>query len=522
MSYLSIINRVAGLASGMDTDQMVKDLMKVARIPLDRMLQKKQTLLWKQADYRTINQALVDFRSNYALKMKLQGTYLAKTATSADTTAVTATASSSAQALAYNLTVNSLAGVGRLYSDTFGASFDPDEQLSSSVGLAGPTSFQIVTYKTDELGAEVEDATLTINVDPTDTLNDVLNEIETQTAGEISAVYEPLTDRILLSTSRTGQYSDNKYKIVDSNWFLLDNLKFTSYFTNPGDSEEILTGSNADVSITIDGLPDVVTHTPTENSFALNGVTFNLLKTTASAVKVTVSQDVDEVVDTITTFVEEFNSLISTINNELNETRYSDYLPLTDEQKEELTDTQIEQWEEKAKSGLLRSDSILFSGVSELRRALTTAVSGLTTGFDSIFGIGFSTGYYFEGGKLYVDETKLREAISTNPDAVMRLFTADDDAYTYEQQGIGVRLYDEVNKLADRLTDEAGYPSTFSLFDESYIAESIRDLEDRISDTEDRLTTLEERYWRQFTAMEQAIAQFNTQSAWLTKQSQGG
>ncbi|MCL6558412.1 MAG: flagellar filament capping protein FliD, partial [Firmicutes bacterium] len=491
-------------------------LMKAARIPLDRLLQKKQTLEWKQEAYREINESLISFRTNQALKMKLQGTFQVKKATSSDASVVTATPGSSASPGTYTIEVTQLAKVANNISSA-ALSANPSDKIDPTATLEsqkskfasawGATTTLQFSITTHPGGGGAVTKTFTVDT-TTDSLNHVLADINAETSLGVTAFYEASTDKVVISTTGTGDYSTNEIEITDiTDTFALGTLHLSA----------TAQGQNAVVSI--NGLTGITKY---ENSFTLNNVTFNLLKqTSGTPVTVTVASDTDTVVNTVKSFVADFNSLLKTINDKLNEKRYPDYLPLTDEQKKELTDKQIEQWEEKAKSGLLNNDSILQNAVYELRRAITTQVSGLTA-YDSIYDLGITTGFYFEGGTLYVDETKLREAVSNNPDAVMQLFTRYDASYTYEQKGLGVRLYDTLNDFIDRLTDEAGYPSNFSLYDDSYIADIIKDLDERISETEDRLKTLEDRYWRQFTAMEQAIALFNTQSAWLTRQTSGG
>jgi len=517
MAYYFGVNRVAGLASGIDTAQIVEDLMRAAPAPLDRLLQKKQTLQWQQADYRSINQALQNFRANHASQLRLEGTFLTKKATSSDETKVTATPGASAQTGTYEIKVTQLAQVasnissGTLSLDT-ADKIDPDATLESQktkfANPWGDTTTLEFTITTHPGGGDAVTETFTVDTN-THSLNDVIAMINDKGATlGVTAFYESSTDKVVISTTQTGDYDTNEIEIADvTDTFALGTLQLS----------DTANGQNA--VLDINGLTGIEKY---ENTFTLNGITFNLLNTTGSAtVTIQVTLDTETVFNTIKSFVEAFNSLIDTINAELNETRYPDYPPLTEEQKNELTEYEIEQWEERAKSGLLRNDPILQSAVYELRRALTTRVEGLTT-YDDIWDIGISTGYYFEGGKLYVDEAKLREAVETNPEAVMALFTRDDDAYTYEEQGLAARLYDELNYVIDRLTDWAGYPSTFSLYDDSYIGDTVRSLDERIAIMEDRLAKLEERYWRQFTIMEQIIAQFNTQSMWLTQQMNGG
>jgi flagellar hook-associated protein 2 len=505
---------MAGLASGLDTDKMVKDLMKVARMPLDQMLQKKQILQWRQEDYRAINTSLISFRTSQALEMKLQGTFQVKTATSSDATVVTATPGGAASTGTYSIEVTQLAEVANNISST-ALSLDPADKIDPSATLESQKSkfasawggttlqFSITTHPNG--GAAV---TKTFTVDTTtDSLNDVLANINAETSLGVTAFHESSTDKVVISTTKTGDYSTNEIEIADvTDTFALGTLQLSA------------TAQGQNAILSINGMSGITKY---ENSFTLNNITFNLHKTTGGTpVTVTVANDVDTVVARIKSFVEELNSLIGTLNAEINETRYASYLPLTEDQRKELTDYEIEQWEEKAKSGLLFNDSILRSAVYELRRAFTTRVSGLSTGYDSIFSIGISTGYYYEEGKFYINEAKLREAVAADPEAVMALFTAASS--TYENQGLGARIYDKVNQMISRLQSEAGYASSFSVYDSSYIGNSVRNIDSRIAAMEYRLEKLEQRYWRQFTAMEQAIAQFNTQSAWLIRQTNGG
>src|SRR5699024_10783660 len=114
--------------------------------------------------------------------------------------------------------------------------------------------------------------------------------------------------------------------------------------------------------------------------------------------------------------VEKYNEVIDLLNGSQQEERYRDYPPLTDEQKKEMTDDQIEKWEEKAKSGILRGESVISSGLFDLRQSWYASVD--TDGaYDVITQIGIKTSNrYMDGGKLGIDEQKLRKALRENPD----------------------------------------------------------------------------------------------------------
>ena len=130
--------------------------------------------------------------------------------------------------------------------------------------------------------------------------------------------------------------------------------------------------------------------------------------------------------------------------------------------------------------------------------------------------IGITTMSYAENGKLYIDETKLRNALQNNPEEVMNLFTKNAGSYT--ANGIAQRLYDDVNSAISQLTAKVGAASTFSAYDSSTIGKQIAELNDQIAKMQEHLSLVEDQYYRQFTAMEEAIQQMNATSAWLSQQ----
>ena len=239
----------------------------------------------------------------------------------------------------------------------------------------------------------------------------------------------------------------------------------------------------------------------------------NLKEAGGQTVRVAVSHDVDAVVEKIKAFVETYNSTLESIAGELYEERYRDYLPLTDEQKKEMSDRDIEKWEEKARSGMLRGDQLLSSIYNNIRSVTMARVEGLSGPYNNLSSIGITTVHNTERGKLHNDETKLREALTNDPEGVMNLFTHSGESAG--QSGVAVKLYDAVNNAMSRITEKAG--SSGALYDNSVLGQDIERLNRSISLAEERLLKLEERYYRQFTAMEQAINRMNQQSMWLTQ-----
>src|SRR5699024_11555498 len=158
-----------------------------------------------------------------------------------------------------------------------------------------------------------------------------------------------------------------------------------------------------------------------DNSYTLNGITFEFHNVTEGNARISVQTDVDQSFDKIMDFVNKYNELIYEMNKSQTEERFRDYLPLSEEQKADMTDKQIELWEEKAKSGMLRGEATIRNGMYELRGRLQAQVSN-EGAFSVLSSIGITTtANYLDGGKLEVDENKLKAALRENPDDVYNL-----------------------------------------------------------------------------------------------------
>lgn len=259
-------------------------------------------------------------------------------------------------------------------------------------------------------------------------------------------------------------------------------------------------------------------------------------------VRVTVTNGIDGAIEKIKAFVEAYNTAIVHMNTELTERRYNardkyggSFPPLTAEQRKDMSEDEIKAWEEKAKSGMLRGDSILFTAYSSTRCAATDPVQGLasTNSYKSLASIGISTPSFvrgsIEGGKLEINEDRLRAALEADPDKVMELFTLDKVITNEEGQeildwngnpmrnrGVAIRLYEAVNDNITAITEKAGLPS--AKIDNSLLTKEIGRIDDRIKSYEERMQEMSERYWKQFAAMEKMVNYYNSMSSWLSQQ----
>lgn len=269
------------------------------------------------------------------------------------------------------------------------------------------------------------------------------------------------------------------------------------------------------------------------NTFELNGLSITAKgvtgvydKTTGvftnnSPINVTVGSDVDGIYDTIKNFVKKYNELIDEMNTLYNESK-SDYDPLTDEERSQLSDTQIEQWEKKAKQGILRRDETINTLLSSMRSILNGGIT--VTDKDgnekrySLASLGIVTGDYSEKGKLhimgdeddaeYASETnKLKEALNNSPEIFSQFFVGDKD-----NPGIGAQLYNSLTKAMGRT--ETSRSLTF--YNDITLEDQIDDKDDDIDKWEEKLQKLEDKYYDQFAAMEAAMAKLQSQQSYIS------
>ena len=253
------------------------------------------------------------------------------------------------------------------------------------------------------------------------------------------------------------------------------------------------------------------TLTSDTTSIEVAGVTLSLLGKTAAGetVNVTVSNDTSAVYDTIKEFITEYNSILKTMNTYYDAASASSYEVLTDEQKEAMSDDEVDKWNTKIKDSLLRRDSTLSSLISTMKTDMmgtVTASNGKTYSLANL-GITTSSKNYYEGGLLHIkgDEDDDEFADSTN--TLMQMLEEDPDTVKEVLSGLAKNLYDGLNKKMGTST----LSSALTFYNDKEMASQLSDYKKEISDWESKLSDMEERYYSQFSAMETALAKIQSQ-----------
>ncbi len=483
-------NRVSGLASGLDTETIVSGLMSSYQSRLDKLTQSTTKMQWKADSYREINTLIKNFRSKYLSALSdtnmLSGNSYNRMAASmlTSTSAVSVTASSSA--VAGTMTINSisqLAAAAKASSaDVFtGTSYSSDTTLES-LSLTNKFTFD----ENNALSFSINGKTFTFTKDTT--IGAMMKEINASDAG-VTMRYSSLAKGFSITSKETGSAQNVSIVNITGN-------AFSATDSALGIAQGTYQGQDA--ICTING----ITVKEAKNSFSYDGITYTLNDTSSTAIQFSVSQDYQSTVDSIVSLVDAYNELVGTLQSKVKEDVYYNYPPLTDAQKEEMSEEEIKQWEEKAKSGTLHNDSYITSMLTTLRSAFYTKVEG--TGM-KLSDIGLTTGTYSDGAKITVDKDKLLAALKENPEGVKNCFS-QTSTEGFSAKGVMVRISDAMLNYTKQTTNVA-----LDSLDEKIAAG--KDDED---DLEARMTEKEEALWKKFSTMETALSKLNSMSSWLS------
>lgn len=377
------------------------------------------------------------------------------------------------------------------------------------------------------------------------TVDDLITAIETATGGAVTGNFDDMTGKFTFQTKATGSTASLAIKETYTDG------EETSYATDEdllkalGMEEDKLyvsaQGSDAVVTITEPGSTSGTTLTQSSNTFTVNGVTYTVTSTTDEdePVNISLTKDTSQMHDLITDFLDDYNKIVDNIQTKLSEKKDYDYSPLTDSQKEDMSDSDIANWEEKAKQGILRNDNNLQNLLTSLRSAFTSpvldsngnSVSSIYFGSmgDNTLGIDTSNDYT-QGSKITIeDDTKLIDALTNNADEIMKLFTtkstSTDSTEKFNQSGIFQRMdqiiKDNVGVIGSSyntatLTKYANVQDDYSVTGGS----GSGTLPDQIYQKQlliDKLTGLmddhEEKYYKQFSALETALESLSAQQS---------
>lgn len=498
-----MVTRINGF-SGMDIDSMVKSMMTAKRVPLDKLNQQKQILNWTRDSYREVNSKLVDFRTNkltdkYGVNSAMNAN---KAVTSGNTDALTAEATATANGIDMKVSITQLATKATIESKGAGSGLSVTSSLAQAKNN-DPKVEVTDADKAEKYSIKINEETFSFT--GATGISTVIATINGNTKANAMASFDEVTGKLIITSKASGKDSKLKIEPGGEGSDLLVAFKGKAGEVEPGkDAIIFVNGTKIEKD---------------SNTFLINGIQLTLLATTTTStetpplpaddkpITIKTQSDPQKAVDTIKGFIEDYNSLLTLLNGKISEEKYRDFAPLTDEQKTAMKEADITTWTEKAKSGLLKNDDILREAVSSLRGVISNQIGALSS-------IGVTTGSYYEGGKLKLDEAALKKALANDAQGVMDLFQGPASA---SNTGIFDKLASKVNSTLDTLVSRVGtnkfstdLTSTFK--EESIMGKKLKEYNTRITSMLTMLNNAETRFYKQFSAMETAMNKLQSQS----------
>ena len=284
-------------------------------------------------------------------------------------------------------------------------------------------------------------------------------------------------------------------------------------------------GTDGEMSILYNGVKTTITSS--SNTFSIDGLdiratnTFNTGSATAEGgVSFTASADTEKVTETVKKFIEAYNAMIDEVRTQATTKPDSNYKPLTDDQKNEMNETSIKNWEDKAKEGILYNSSAL-KDLDNATQGIFSSMMMNGVSYDDLEKIGISfSDDYTAGGKIVFDEEKFKTAMDSDPEKVSDLFTGthgivntiDSTLSTY-----ATRYASKNGNSYGVLIEEAGSEKLSLTLTNNSIYKELKDMQETITNLQSQLSTEQDRYISQFTQMERLINQMNSQSSYLSQ-----
>lgn len=540
----------------MDTEALVTSLVHSYQKKVDTLQGNQKRHAWKQDAWKALNKKTVGFYNGKINNMTMTSDFMKKVTTSTNSSAVTILTSDKAmnatQKLSITKTATSAFATGEKMTGK-----NADDKVTGSTKLADLKGGNLQTneytveepvfetvdgeqkpvmvekkdaqgntvYKKDAQGNDTNEPEMvqkttpktltgysfTVNANGTEkeltfgadaTVNDVVNKLKELDLGgqKFNANFDENQGRMYMAAASTGAKGSF---VLTGNTALIDALGFKA------NDATAYTGEDAEI------LLNGEKYTSSNGTFEINGLTITANEV-ADNITITTKQDSSGIYDMIKGMFKDYNELIK----EMDTNYYSDparkYQMLTDDEKEAMSEKEVEEWEKHIKEGLLSKDSTLYDVIQSLKGVMSKGyeVNGKTM-YLSDFGI--ATGSYLstdqnERGMYHIDGDSDDVVTASNEDRLKGMIASDPEAvssfFTQIAKGLRSALFDKMK------TTE--FSSSFTIYEDKLMASQYSDYTSKITTATDRLNKKQDAYYAKFTRMESAMAKVNAVQSNLT------
>lgn len=508
--------RFSGMASGMDTDSIVKDMMRPQQYKIDKEKKAQALVKLRQDAWKDMNKKLFDFHTKFTQKMSLKSTYDKNVITSSNSNAIEIGDETAVPAGTHEFKNIELATAASVTGAKINVA--AETRIGGLMGI-GENGVQLRMTVTDVDGKKIP---VTVDVAGDNTLQGVARKMNDELQGTgFTARYDEANGRFFLNSTKTGEQAiefNSIHEITTPAKPAEEGKEATlaevSESAIDGGFKKLGLGRLATDMVIVPGKGSsyeyngikIEGHT---NQIEVNGIKATLKANTIEPVIISSVPDPDATYNVIKEFVTEYNKLIEEINLKVGTKPGKDIEPLTSEEREAMSESDIKLWDEKLNASLFYKDP-------ELTKFLDSARSILSSQFGAdLAKLGIVTGSWEERGKLHIlgdedDEfhskapNKLKEALNRDPQAVADKF--------YE---VGQALYKTHNAT---FTKSSKLKSAMNFYNDKIMTDKLKGFDKQISTLEDRMYKMEEIQFRKFAVMEKMLSQLNSQGSWLAQQ----
>lgn len=569
--------RVSGINSGLDTDAIVQELVSAYSQKTEKYTKEQTKLGWKQEAWKELNTKVYSLYNSVG-KMRYSSAYSMKKTTVSDTTKATVTASGEAVNGTQKLHVLSTAQSGYLTGGklAFRKEVTKDgvttlektelkdkdgnpEKLTSTTKLSalGYTDGKDTTLDVHTTNEKGEAVTQKITLGKDSTIQDVVSALR---ENGLNASFDENNGRLFVSSKDTGKAADftisasttkkipktdddgNLVKDKDGN-VVMEEIEMSD--DESASSKKLLGLLGLDTvnntydnqAVKIDGRDAVISlngvkYTNTTNDFAINGLNVSVTGVTddvtdpenvdlstlddSTAITIATTTDSQGIYDKVKDFLTEYNNIINEITKLYNADSAGSYEPLTDDEKDKMSDTEIEKWETKIKDSLLRRDTSLGTIMNSMMTAMSSPIT--IDGKDySLSSFGIQTLGYLNAAKneqnaYHIDGDEDDENTSGNKDKLMDAITKNPDTVIDFMKQLSTNLY----KAMDQQMQSSSLRSRYKIYNDKELDKEYSNLTKTIKQWESKVSDKEDYYYKKFSNMETAMSKLQSQTSSLS------
>ena len=523
--------RMTGMVSGLDTDSIVKELVSAYSTKKEKYEKEQTKLGWKQEIWKSLNKEVNSFYKSVG-NLRFDSGYNTKKTTSSDSTKATVSASGNATVGTQKLHVLSTAQSGYLTGAEIKTAANEKVTTSTKLSDLGVTADEI-TFNVGPANNSASGTTKQIKVGKDSTISDVVNQLKD--AG-LNANFDAGNRRFYLSSSDSGYATDFNITADSSD------TNSTTLLNALGLGKTAKKIDGSDAVIVLNG----VKYTSTTNNFSINGLSISVNAVTDSvdlskaktngsldadkisdmlantplndseAISITTSTDTQGIYDKIKDFLTSYNNIINKMTKLYNADSAKNYEPLTDDEKSQMSDSEVEKWETKIKDSLLRRDSNLSTIMNAMTTSMTKAISINGKNYSlSSFGIstlGYMNSAENEQNAYHIDGDEDDENTSGNKDKLMAALSSDPDTVIDFMKQLSTNLYTAIDKQMQRNS----LRSRYSIYNDKEMTSQYTSYTKTIAEWETKISDKEDYYYKKFSKMETALSKLNSQTSSLS------